>query len=86
MDETWDLEMELLCLPATGSSVAQLQRLSSKIASSCTDVPSHVKELGNISPGCHRERDLHRWVRKQPWRQLLPLAYESSLPYRPDQL
>ena len=86
MDDAWDLEMELLCLPANGSSVSQLQRLSSKIASSCNDVPLHVKELGNISPGSNRERDLHRWVHRQPWRRLLPSTYEFSLPHTPDQL
>ena len=43
-------------------------------------------ELGGIAPGTHRERDLHRWVGRQAWRELLPSSYEFLLPYTPDQL
>jgi len=76
--DAWDLEMELLCLPASGSSVAQLQRLASKIANCCKDaVPDHVRELASLSGGSNLERDLHRWVSRQRWRELLPDPYFS---------
>ena len=86
MDDAWDLEMELLCLPATGGSVKSTQRLSSRISKACVGTPRHVMELGQLTTGSHRERQLCRWVRRQPWRQLLPEAYEFKLPYSPDQL
>ena len=82
----WDLELELLCLPACGGSVHQTQKLAARIASACAAVPEHVVELANLSKGSSRERDLHRWVKKQPWRQLLPPKYEFALPYTPDGL
>ena len=83
-EDKWDLEMELLCLPATGGTCAQMQRLSSRIAAACDDVPAHVRELANLPTGPHRERDLHRWVKKKPWRSLLPDAYNFPIPYTPD--
>ena len=86
MDDAWDLEMELLCLPATGGSVRKMQRLAERIANACNDVPPHVHELGQIAQDSHRERDLVRWVRRQPWRRLLPEPFEFKLPYSPDGL
>ena len=86
MDDAWDLEMELLCLPATGGSVKSTQRLSSRISKARVGTPCHVMELGQLTTGSNRERQLCRWVRRQPWRQLLPEAYEFKLPYSPDQL
>ena len=65
--EAWDLEMELLCLPASGGSVRKLALLSRRIAAACNDVPQHVRELGAIKDDSHRERNLHRWVCRQPW-------------------
>ena len=85
-DEAWDLEMELLCLPASGGSVRTMQRLAERVAGACGDVPQHVRELGNISCDSHRERDMHRWVSRQPWRRLLPDHYEFSIPFTPDQI
>lgn len=80
-DFDWDLEMELLCLPSSGGSVRQMQRLAARISQSCTDVPQHVVELGNLPAASHRERSMHRWVQKQPWRKLLPEPYTFGLPY-----
>ena len=82
--EAWDLEMELLCLPSTGGSVHVMQRLASKISASCRDTPAHVVELAKLANNSHRERDLHRWVDRQPWRRLLPAVYEFALPYTED--
>ena len=84
--DAWDLEMELLCLPALGGSVEQSQRLAARIANACTSVPAHVVDLSNLSCNGNRnvERDLHRWVSKQPWRKLLPPKYSFRLPFTPD--
>ena len=89
MDSTdaWDLEMELLLLPAQGGSVRKMQRLSQCIGRVCgPDVPQHIQELGAIRDSTHRERDLHRWVSRQVWRGLLPEMFEFDLPYTPDQI
>ena len=83
-EDKWDLEMELLCLPATGGTCAQMQKLASRIAAACGDVPTHVRELAHLPTGTTHERDLHRWVDKQPWRSLLPDAYNFPIPYTPD--
>ncbi len=61
-----------------------MQRLSSRIAAACDDVPAHVRELANLPNTTNRERDLHRWVGRQPWRSLLPDAYNFPIPYTPD--
>ncbi len=76
--------MELLCLPASGSSVRQLQVLSSKITNACSNVPNHVRELAALPADSHRERALHRWAHRQPWRGLLPAEYPFEIPYTPD--
>lgn len=83
-DDAFDLEMELLCLPATGSSCQQLHRLADRIAKACTGVPDHVRELAKLPADSHRERDLHRWVNRQPWRAVVPESYEFDLPYTAD--
>jgi len=83
-DDAFDLEMELLCLPASGSSVRQMHRLCEKIAKACGHVPQHIEELANLPADSHRERDLHRWVKRQPWRAVAPEAYEFELPYTAD--
>ena len=83
-DDAWDLEMELLCLPASGSSTKQMHKLAQRIARACGDVPEHVRELAGLPSDSHRERDLHRWVQKQPWRSVLPPTYEFDLPYTSD--
>lgn len=80
----WDLEMELLCVPATGGSVRQMQKIASKIANACEEVPQHVSELANLPNDSHRERALHRWVNRQPWRALLPEPYLFEIPYTAD--
>eukprot|EP00959_Pyramimonas_sp_CCMP1952_P391612 8206609-Pyramimonas_sp.AAC.1 len=66
--EAWDLEVELLSLTAQGGSVRKMQQLSQKIVAGCEGAPAHVKELAKLPDTSHRERELHRWVRKQPWR------------------
>lgn len=86
MDSAWDLEMELLCLPATGGSVRQMQKLADRIAKACGGVPAHVRELAALPNNSHRERDLHRWVHKQSWREVLPEVYSFGLPYTEDGL
>ena len=80
----WDLQAELLCLPATGGSVRQMQRLSHLILNACTDVPRHVEELARIGSDHNRERNLHRWANRQAWRALLPDPYEFTLPLTTD--
>ena len=85
-DEAWDLEMELLCLPATGGSVRKMQQVSQRISAACTGVPDHIRELAALPDNSHRERDLHRWVRRQPWRALLPELYEFEIPVTYDGL
>ena len=85
-DEAWDLEMELLCLPATGGSVRKMQQVSQRISAACTGVPDHIRELAALPDNSHRERDLHRWVRRQPWMALLPELYEFEIPVTYDGL
>ena len=85
--DAWDLEMELLLLPAQGGSVRKMQKLSQGIARVCgDDVPVHIRDLAALRDSSHRERDLHRWVSRQVWRDLLPDVYEFDLPYTPDQI
>ena len=83
-DAAWDLEMELLCMPSTGGSVRQMQQLSQHILGACDNVPQHVRELAMLPDNSHRERDLHRWAKRQPWRQLLPPAFEFDIPFTRD--
>ena len=83
-DPAWDLEMELLIMPCTGDSVARMGRLASKIDRACSDVPQHVKEIGLIVGGNNPERDLHRWVHRQQWRQLLPELYNFEIAWTQD--
>ena len=85
-DAAWDLEMELLCLPASGGSVRSMQRLAERVCGACDNVPQHVRELGSLPASSHRERDMHRWVSKQAWRRVLPSAYEFLIPFTPDQI
>ena len=85
-DFEWDLEMELLCLPASGGSVRQMQRLAARIAKGCGQVPAHVVQLGNLSADSHRERDMHRWATRQAWRKLLPAPFEVDLPFTANQI
>ena len=80
----WDLQAELLCLPAPGGSVRQMQRLSHFFLNACTDVPRHVEELARIGSNHNRERNLHRWANRQAWRALLPDIYEFTLPLTTD--
>ena len=54
------------------SSVAQVGKLAKTIARRLRD-PSLVQF------GCIRERDLHSWCARQPWRQSLPELYEFSM-------
>ena len=83
----WDLEMELLCIPATGQGhVSGMQRLASKISRACNDVPLHVRELAQIGSGRNAERDLHRWVKHQKWRDLLPQPYAFEVAWTPDDI
>lgn len=85
-DDDWDLEMELLCLPATGGSVRQMQRLAARISAACTGVPPHVVELGKLPCDSHRERDMHRWANRQAWRDLLPKPYTFKMPHTPNMM
>ena len=84
IDAAWDLEMELLTLPCTGGDVDKMGRLCKKIDRACSDVPPHVKELGKIVGGPNAERDLHRWVGRQPWRQVLPEPYTFEVAWTKD--
>ena len=80
VEPAWDLEMELLTMPCKGGSVAQMGRLAAKIDRACpNEVPRHVKELGRIHAGANQERDLHRWVTRQPWRHILPELYDFEV-------
>ena len=83
-EDTWHLEMELLRLPSSGGTVAQMQKLATRIAAGCDGVPQHVRELGHLPTSTHRKRDLHRWVFKQEWRKLMPDPYNFAIPYTPD--
>ena len=83
-DDAFDLEMELLCWPATGGSCQKMHKLCERISKACTGVPAHIRELSQLPNTTHRERDLHRWVKRQPWRKLLPDAYEFDIPYTAD--
>jgi hypothetical protein len=47
-DEDWDLEMELLCWPATG----EIHILATRISRACADTPPHVVNL----PDCRTMR------------------------------
>ena len=78
-DPAWDLEMELLTMPGRGGDVAQMTRLCHKIDRACTDVPVHVQQLAKIWKGQNHERDLHFWVSRQPWRELLPTVYDFEV-------
>ena len=89
MDSTdaCDLDMELLLLPAQGGSVRKMQGLSQWIGWVCGPaVPQHIQELGAIRDSTHRECDLHRWVSRQVWRDLLPDMFEFDLSYTPDHI
>ena len=85
-DHEWDLEMELLTLPASGGSVRQTQRLASRIARGCGQVPPRALELGKLPNDSHRERAMHRWASKQAWRRLLPTPFEFGLPRASNQI
>lgn len=72
-----ELELELLCLIGEGAgSISRLLRIAKAIARNCQGVPPHVSEIAGIAHGSHCERDLHRWVQKQPWRGLLPDVFQ----------
>jgi len=79
MEPGWDLEMRLLCMPSTGGSVSEMQGLANDILQCCDNVPQHVKEIAALGGGSHTERNLHRWVAHQPWRALLPQAYDFEI-------
>ena len=80
-EAAWDLECEMLSLVGTGAAtIAQMQRLCSKIAAACADTPQHVRELARLPTDSHRERDLHAWVDRQTWRSLLPEPYVFNVP------
>ncbi len=85
-DHEWDLEMELLTLPASGGSVRQTQRLASRIARGCGQAPPPALELGKLPNDSHRERAMHRWASKQAWRRLLPTPFEFGLPRASNQI
>ena len=61
-------------------NIAALQRVCSRVSAACDSVPLHVRELAQLPQNSHRERDLHRWVSRQVWRNLLPDLYEFMVP------
>jgi len=81
MSDAWELELELLSLLGEGqASVKRLRNLCSAIAKACDGVPDHVREIARIADTTHRERDLHRWVRRQPWSALFPSPFTFKVP------
>ena len=83
--EKWGLELELLSLIGTGNaSIAKTTDLARRIAAACDNVPQHVRELAMLPNDSHRERDLHRWVGRQVWRDILPQPYDFDIPITRD--
>ena len=83
--EAVELETELLTMATSGvGNIAKMQRVCSKIVNACSDVPVHIRELAQLPNNSHRERDLHRWVARQPWRDILPDLYEFKTPITMD--
>ena len=81
MSNAWELDLELLSLLGEGqASVKRLRSLCSAIAKACDGVPDHVRKIARIADTTHRERDLHRWVRKQHLSALFPSPFTFKVP------